>query len=372
MRKYISIKLMAFCGILFFIISCGHNKQADDATNSQITLSGDTVLVSANSSILSKLKLQTVSEQEYNSQCTTTGTVKPLSGHLAEVSTPFEGRIVKSRVKLGEKISSGTPLFEVTSSDYMEAVKAFLQAKQTKILNEKNYQRKKDLTENGIGSKKELEEAETDLKIAEKEYEKTKATLHIFNVKPDEIDIAKPLIVRSPISGEVVKNDIVVGQYQKSDDAPVITVADLDKVWVVARVKEKNIGQISHQDQVQIFTESMPDKPIRGFVDYIGNIMDEQTRSVEVYIECENHTKLLKSGMFVTTSFEHKTSQAIIIPASAVLQEEDKSFVYVQVGKNKFSKKQVAVSSNGDKSLIVKTGLSSNDVIVADGGIYLR
>lgn len=356
--------------ISVLFISC--SKPEEGQKVSDLRSSGDTVFVSEKSPLLSKIKLLTVSHQEYNSQCITTGTVKPLSGRLAEVSSPFEGRILKSYVKLGEKITAGTPLFEVTSSDYLEAVKAFLQAKQSKILSEKNYQRKKDITENGIGSKKELEEAETDLKIAEEEYEKTKATLNIFHVKADDIDLSKQLIVRSPISGEVVKNDIVVGQYQKSDATPVITIADLDIVWVVARVKEKNIGQISPQDQVQVFTESMPEKPIRGFVDYIGNIMDEQTRSVEVYIECENHTKLLKSGMFVTASFEHKMVNAIIIPSTAVLQDGDKSFVYVQVGKNKFSKKQVVISSSGDENMIVKKGLESNDVIVAEGGIYLR
>ncbi len=358
--------------IVISVLLIGCSKPEEGQKVSDLKSSGDTVLVSQNSSILSKIKLLTISRQEYNSQCITTGTVKPLSGRLAEVSSPFEGRIVKSYVRLGEKITSGTPLFEVISSDYLEAVKAFLQAKQNKILSDKNYQRKKDITENGIGSKKELEEAESDLKIAEDEYETTKATLDIFHVKADDVDLSRQLIVRSPISGEVVRNDIVVGQYQKSDNAPVITIADLDKVWVVARVKEKNIGQISPQDQVQVFTESMPEKPIRGFVDYIGNIMDEQTRSVEVYIECENHDKLLKSGMFVTASFEHKLVNAILIPSTAVLQDGDNSFVYVQVGKNTFLKKQVVISSNGDENLIVKTGLDSNDIIVADGGIYLR
>ena len=371
MKLYNSFKYIAYCCLFVFETSC-HNHQKDSGLDAQVIISGDTVSIQSNSSILSKISLKTVSPQDYTSQSVTTGTVKPLSGHLAEVSTPFEGRIVKSYVKLGEMISSGTPLYEVSSSEYFDAVKAFLQAKQSKMLSEKNFQRKKDLTEHGVGSKKEFEEAESELNIAEKEFDKTEATLRIFNVNADNIDMSKPLIVRSPISGEVVKNTITVGQYLKSDAEPVITVADLNKIWVVARVKEKNIGQINRQDRVEVFTESYPDKPIRGFVDYIGNIMDEQTRSVEVYVECENHDKILKPGMFVTTSFEHKRSNAIILPASAVLQQEDKSFVFLQINKNKFVKKQIIVSSNGDKNLIVHSGIETGNVIVTEGGIYLH
>jgi membrane fusion protein, heavy metal efflux system len=357
---------------LVAIYSCGHKNQQDNS-NADLSITGDSVSISDNSPVLSKLTLQTATQQDYTSQCITTATVKPISGHLAEVSSPFEGRIVKSFVKLGEKVSSGTPLFEVNSNEYFEAVKAFLQAKQTKLLSEKNLQRKKDLAANGVSSKKELEEAETDFTIAQKECEKAEATLRIFNVNADDVNMAKPLVVRSPISGEVVKNNITVGQYQKTDGESVVTIAELEKVWVVARVKEKNIGQITRQDKVLIYTESLPEKPIEGFVDYIGNMMDEQTRSVEVYIECNNHEKTLKPGMFVTTSFGHKISNAIVVPSSAVLQQEDKSYVFVQIGKNKFCKKPVTVFSNGDdKHLVVSAGIDNGSIIVTDGGIYLR
>lgn len=338
----------------------------------KILVRGDTVFVPLSSPVGTKLKIDTVDSQEYIIQFMTTGVVKPLSGHLAEVAAPFEGRIVKSFIKLGQKVTTGTPLFEVSSSDYLESVRMCLQARRERELAEKNYIRKKDLLESGISSRKEFDEAKLALDLADKECEKTTAILKIVNINPEEADLTQPLIVRSPISGEIVRTDITVGQYVKSDSDPIVTVADLGKCWVVARVKEKDLGAINPKDQVEVFTEGLPDRAIKGVVNYIGNIMNEQTRSVEVFIECENPEKILKSGMFVTVKFYHELADAIIIPASSVLQDYNKSYLFVHAGRGIFVKREVSVTSITDKKLIVYSGLETGNIIVSEGGIYLR
>jgi cobalt-zinc-cadmium efflux system membrane fusion protein len=332
----------------------------------------DTVFVSVNSLIRTNLKMETVVYQEYIVQFTTTGVVKPLSGHKAEITAPFEGRIVKSFTKLGQKVKTGTPLFEVSSSDYLETVRMFLQTGRQRELAERNYLRKKELLNKEISSKKVFDEAKLEFDLAYKEHEKTAAMLKIFNINPIDADLAQPLIVRSPISGEVVRSDITVGQYIKSDSDPIAIVADLDRIWVIASVKEKDLGAINLKDQVEIFTESLSDMSVKGSVDYIGNIMNEQTRSVEVYIECDNPEQVLKCGMFVTVRFYHKLDNAIIIPSSSVLQDYDKCFLFVQKGPDLFVKRKVSVISIPGNRIIVHSGLEPGNIIVSEGGIYLQ
>ena len=335
-------------------------------------VSGDTAFVPSGSPLRTKLKMYTVNNQDYNAQFTTTGVVKPLPGHMAKVASPFEGRIVRSFITLGQKVNTGSSLFEVTSSDYLEYVKTFFQAKRERELVEKNYQRKKDLLETGISSKREFEEAKLEFDLAEQEYEKSAAILKILGLDPEKADLTQPLIVRSPITGEIVKTDITVGQYIKSDAEAIVTIADINKIWVVANVKEKDLGAISLNDQVEVFTESMPDHPIKGVVNYIGDIMNQETRSVEVFIECQNPLHSLKCGMFVTVLFYHELNDAIIIPASSVLQDYDQSYLFVQLGQDVFVKKQVTVNSTGDRKLIVHSGLKTGDIIISEGSIYLR
>jgi membrane fusion protein, heavy metal efflux system len=364
---------LLFILVLLVFVSCKHNdKSAQSDKESIIRKADESVEIPEQSPVLQKIHLFTVIPENYHSHYITTGTIKVITGSKAELSAPFEGRITKSYVKLGQMVSAGSPVFEIYSPDYFETVKAFVEARQGKQLATNNYYRQKDLLEHGVGSKKEAEEAEAAFQVANREYEKAESSLLIFNVKPDDISLSKPLIVRSPISGEIVKNNLTVGQYLKDDAEPQAEVADLSKVWVVAQVKEKNISLINSIDSVHVVTDAHPNQQINGIVTYVGSILDEQTRSVEVYVECRNSQKALKPGMFANVAFTHEILGAIVIPGSAVLQEEDHSYVFVQTGKNKFAKRTVEIISGNDKDIIVNSGLAPNETIVAEGAIYLR
>ncbi len=333
---------------------------------------GDTVFVPASSPVMTKLKFISVSPGDHTGYFATTGVVKPISGHKAEVASPFEGRIVRSFVNLGQKVILGAPLFEVSSSDYLEHVRMFMQAKKEKELAEKNLARKKDLLDKGVSSRKEYDEAKLEFDLADKELEKTASILKIMNLNPDDADLIKPMVVRSPIAGEVVSTQLTAGQFIRSDGDPLVIVADINQIWVVANVKEKDLGAFNLNDQVEVFTESMPDNPIKGKVSYIGNIMNQETRSVEVYIECQNPDHILKCGMFVAIRFYHTVPNSIVIPASSVLQNHEKSYLFVQVRPGVFVRKRVEVKSFNEKELLVNSGLEPGKIIVSEGGIFLQ
>ncbi len=362
--------------LAFFLIiamnSCKNKVAENNGQENAIKKSGDSVIVPSGSALINKLEFDTVKTQDFRAEYVTTGIIRPLPGHLAAVTTPFEGRVVTSFVRLGEKVRQGSPVFSLSSADYFEAVKDFREALKEKEIAERNFARKKELLEQGISSRKEFDDAAMTSEIAEKEYEKSSATLQVFNVKPEEADFTHPLIVRAPISGEIVKNDITIGQYLKSDSEPGVLLADLDKIWVVAHVKEKDLGRMSPKDKVEVFAENLPDKPVAGTVDYIGGIMEDQTRSVEVYIECVNAGKLMKPGMFVTVKFYHNIVSAIIIPSSSVLQDEQSSFLFINAAPGIYLKRNVIVSSAENRKLLVTSGLKQGDVVVSEGGIYLR
>jgi membrane fusion protein, heavy metal efflux system len=352
--------------------SRGGRGHAEQPAGVHTSISGDTVFVPEGSSVHMKLKMQTVNTGEYSGLCYTTGVVKPVAGHLAEVSTPFGGRIVKSFVSLGQKVNRGTPLFEVSSSDYIESVRLFLQAKRQREMTEINLTRKKDLLESGITSRKEFDEARLEFDLADKEYEKSAEILRIYNINPDEPDLTRPLMIRAPISGEIVKNDVTVGQYINADSEPIVTIADLDRIWIVANAREKDLGKISLRDKVNIITESHPNDPIAGSVHYIGNMMNEQTRSVEVYIESENRSHILKPGMFVSVCFSHRLKNALLVPSGSVMQEREGSYIFVRADDGVYVKRRVSVTPAENNSLVVLSGLESGSTVISEGGIFLQ
>jgi RND family efflux transporter, MFP subunit len=355
----------------FCILSVSCKKNTPIETPTDITSQGNIVIVSENSAVNSKIKLQTIELRAFSTEFNTTGTVKAITGQMAEIAPLFDGRVTQSFVRLGQKVSAGTPLFELHSAEFSETVKGYFQSLQTKKMKESGLQRQKDLVKNGVGSVRDLEEAETDYEVALKDYESAVSNLKTLNIDPEKINMGQALKIVSPIAGEVVQTDMVIGQYVRSDDGPLAIVAELSRVWVVAQVKEKNIGSILKDDKVEIRTDANPEQVISGYVYHISELLDEETRSVQVLVECDNSERRLKPGMFTSVHFIASPKESIVIPSTALLQNEDVTYVFVQEEKGKYSKRQVkAVTANQQESLITE-GLRVGDIIIVEGGIYL-
>ena len=362
-------KIFILSGLCILMIACKQNKSANKSAD--IQYKGDTLIVSEQSVVNSKIKIYTVEESNYSTGFNTTGNVKAISGQMAEIAPPFDGRITKSFIKLGQKVNAGTPIFEIHSSEFSGAVKDYFQTLQTKKTAESNLSRRKDLVSNGVGSARELEEAETEYEIALREHENAEATLRMFGIDPESISMGQPMKVVSPIAGEIVQTNIVIGHYVKSDAEPLAIVADLNEVWVVAHIKEKDINSIRPEDKVEIRTEADKGHVITGRISHISELMDEETRSLQVLITCNNTDRLLKPGMFANVHFINAPKSSIVIPSTALLQKEDENYVFVQIGEGKYIRREVKATIVSPHESIINDGLFPGNIIISEGGIYL-
>jgi membrane fusion protein, heavy metal efflux system len=365
MKKYFYLLLIATV-----VSSC--KQKEDSKENHDFTVQGDTISVSKESSLTGKLKTSIAVPETYYPHFSTSGVVKAIPTKYAEIASPFAGRITKSLIRLGQKVIAGSPIFEISSPEFFETTKEFYQAKQEMGLAYKNLRRENDLLQNKVGVKKEKEEAELDYELKKKDFENAKAALQVYRINTNHLVFGHPLVVRSPISGEVVKSNIVLGQYLKEDAAPVAIIANLNTVWVVAHVKEKDVNLIRNLSNVDISLVALPGKDIKGRIYHISEMMDEDTRSVEVLIECKNTKRLMKPGMYATVKLTDAPISKILIPSSAVLQDEDDNYVLVSIGNNKYVKRKVTTASATGGRLVVLSGLNPREQIVTEGTFYLN
>ncbi|MEA9414842.1 efflux RND transporter periplasmic adaptor subunit [Flavobacterium sp. PL02] len=368
-RKLEYPNMILFLILITIFTACNDKKTATE--NENYSLKGDTIIVPATSTIAPKLKLETVKNEPYQLELITAGTVKAIPNFYAEIAPPFSGRVTKVYLKLGMKTQAGTPLFEMVSPDFIDAQKNFFQAKSAYQVAKLSLKRQQDLKANGVGSQKDLEEAETNFEVNEKEYQNAVASLKIFGVNVNKLVFGQPLIITSPIAGEVITNEVVMGQYIKADDMPKAKVADLKKVWVAGQVKEKDIRFIHELDGAEIQVASYPDKKITGKIYHVDEMVDEATRSVQVLIECVNNDHALKPGMYVTVKFIDTPENTLFVPAKAVLQFNDKSFVLVQIAKGKYTRRYVETGISNKGKIVILSGLKPNESIISEGAFYL-
>lgn len=350
--------------------SCRHPKN-DDEVVLAVTLKGDTVLVNDESPVLSKLKTEVVRLESFRMEFTTSGIVKAIPANYAEIASPFAGRITKSFVRLGQKVAPGSPIFEISSPSFFETGKAYYQARQEMELALKSLRRERDLVQNKVGVQKEMEEAEVNYELKKKDYENALASLKVYQINPDDLVLGQPLVVHSPIAGEVVADHIVLGQYIKEDAEPVAVVANLNRVWVAAHVKEKDLTLLQALEEVEIRLVAMPERVFSRKIYHISEMLDEDTRSVEVLIECDNTSRLMKPAMYGSVRLSDREAEIIRIPTTAILQEENGSYVIKSIDKHVFYRQKVKTGTTSDDRIVITSGLGSGDVIVSAGAFYL-
>ena len=355
---------------IIYLSACGTKNVQDEEKN--FLIKGDTIQVKENSTLISKIKLSEVAILPYSKEVITAGTVQPIPTQFAYIAPPFAGRVVKSHITLGQKVNANTPLFEIISPDFTSAQKEYFQARSSRDLAKKDLERKKDLIKNGVGSQKEFEEAHNTLQIEEKEYENAYSALLVYQVKPENMVLGQPLIIRSPISGEVINNNVVTGQYISGDSDPVATIANLTQVWITAQVKEKDIRFIHQGDDMDIHISALPGQIVKGKVYHLEAAVDEETRSIKVLSICNNNDGLLKIGMYTTVHFLDNPIDFIHLPEKALLQDEKESYVYRQTAPNTYIKTAVEVEATKDGAAIISKGLKAGDTIISEGGYYFK
>lgn len=341
----------------------------------EVLYEGNKVTVTDGSPIISKLKYETVGLESFSSEMRTVGTVQAEPEHYAEVSVPFDGRIMRSYVKLGARVRAGQTLFDMSSPEFLEASKSYFQTVQNYTKAKSDYDRKKTLLEHGIISQRELEESFAEAENARQDKESAEAMLKVYGMSPESLKMGQAMGVVAPISGEVVYNAVTTGSFTKADSDPLVTIADLGRVWVTALIKERFIGSVTKGGKAEVFIESEPDTIIWGDILNVGNLVDEETRSIQVVISCDNADLKLKHGMYVSVHFMSEPKEAVVIPSTALFQGDGSCYVYVCTDEeNTFERRQVVIGESNDDNtrVCIRQGLNPGEKIISTGGLYLN
>ena len=208
--------------------------------------------------------------------------------------------------------------------------------------------------------------------IAERELEQAAAVLRIFNADTASLRMGQPLTAVSPIAGEVLSCDMTIGSYVSEGEGPLAVVADLSKVWVRAFVKERYFGAVQEGDRAVVHVPSAPDRTYAGRIHYVGEIVDPDSRALEVIVECDNSARTLKLGMFCNVLFSGTPQESVILPATALMQESGSDFVYLRLGDGSLLRHRVVSETVGDGNVRIISGLDGGETVMTSGGIYLN
>jgi cobalt-zinc-cadmium efflux system membrane fusion protein len=306
-----------------------------------------------------------------------TGAVSYNGFHTTPVITQVSGPVNRIAVVPGQMVTRGEPMLYVASPDYSQLRSNYLKAKDAYSLAQKAYARAKDLYEHHALAEQNLEQAESAEVQAQGDLTAAEAALKVLGINdPNALLTAPPSFeatVKAPISGQVVEQDVAVGQLLQPGTTQCFVISDTSNVWVLVNVYQKDLPYVRVGDPVTIRTDSYPDT-FQGRISYLAAALDPNTRTLQARIDTNNPGQKLKKDMYVVASVDAGTTpNAIALPDAAVLRDtENQPFVYVQQGDNQFGRRSVTIGESVKGQTQIISGLKAGDRVIGDGSLFLQ
>lgn len=305
-----------------------------------------------------------------------TGKVQFNEDHIARILPPVGGQVWQLHVQVGDRVHAGETLFMLNSRDVAAAFAEHEAAHRDADLAEKTYAMTQDLFEHQAASKLSLQQAENELAKATTRVQQNEQVLRVLGIDtPDDgrSTAAARVPVRSPIAGVVTQRAVTEGQFVEPQAEPLLTIADLSTVWVLADAFEHDLPRIAVGQTAEVTTAAYVDERFVARVSQIGNVVDPETHTVSVRFLVSNPSGHLKPGMFATAKLDlHDGPRSLTVPATAVFVEEGKSYSYVQTSDRTFARREVKTAGGGRDRVRVVSGLTAGEKIVTDGVLLLR
>ena len=306
-----------------------------------------------------------------------TGTVAYNGFRTTPVISPVSGPVSRVVVVPGQRVRRGDPMLYVASPDYSQLRTNFLKAKDAYALAEKALARAKDLYEHKAISEQGLEQAQSAAVQANSDLASAQAALKVLGVTDlDELANAPPSFevpVRAPIAGEVVEQDVAVGQLLQPGTTQCFLISDTSSVWVLVNVYEKDLPFVRVGDPVTIQTDAYP-VTFQGRISYVAASLDPNTRTLQARIDTSNPGGKLKKDMYVVAMVKAGTiPNAIALPDAAILRDsENQPFVYAATSSNQFGRRAVTLGESLNGQTEITSGVKVGDQVIGDGGLFLQ
>jgi membrane fusion protein, heavy metal efflux system len=306
-----------------------------------------------------------------------TGTVAYNAFRTTPVITQVSGPVSRVVVVPGQRVKQGQPMLFVASPDYSQLRSNYLKAKDAYALAQKAYARAKDLYQHHAIAEQALEQAESAEVQAGGDLVSAQAALKVLGITdPDALVQAPPTFevpVKAPIGGEVVEQDVAVGQLIQPGSTQCFMISDTSDVWVLVNVYQNDLPYVRVRDAVSIQTDAYP-QVFRGRISYVAASLDPATRTLQARIETANPGEKLKKDMYVTATVNAgKISQAIVLPDAAVLRDnENQPFVYSETSQNQFGRRAVTIGESVNGQTEITGGLKPGDHVIGNGSLFLQ
>jgi cobalt-zinc-cadmium efflux system membrane fusion protein len=346
---------------------------------------GQVVYFPKEAQFLLGVRTEQLAVRTLETRLTVPGKIVPRTDRFAALFPPVAGRVlappsglplVGARVRKGQVLALVRQSLSAADSAQLaegriKADSALAAARATLDQARRDLERVQGL--GGAVAEKEVQRAQLTVKLAEQDVERAQRERSLFSDSPStHTGRLAEYPIAAPLDGVLVQAHATVGE-QVDTGKVLFTVLDPRVVWVEAAVFADDVARVEAARSATLHAEAYESERFDATLFNLGQIVDEQTRTVKVIFEVKNDAGRLRPGQFVDVSIGAGGKQDVLaVPDAAVVEVEGRRLVYVHAAPEEFVAREVVLGAREDGWWAVKRGLSVGERVVTVGTYQLR
>jgi RND family efflux transporter MFP subunit len=290
------------------------------------------------------------------------------------------------KIDIGDSVKEGEVIAEIdipemvkeydrVKANLREAYASYEKAKADYTLQKLTYQRTKGTwdEEPGAVAKQDVDVAGAKLELAKANINSEKAKIDNAEADMKRIEaLLEYAKIKAPFDGVITKRfadpgALIRDATSNNSVSPVVTIMHINTVRVFTDIPEPDVPFVKKGNQASLVVDALSEREFSGTVIRFAEALNPATRTMRIEIDIPNPDHILLPGMFgnlILNLEVHKN--AIVIPATALIVEKDKTFVY-KVANGKVEKVEIKTGIDDGIQVEVIQGLTGNEDIVVKG-----
>jgi multidrug efflux system membrane fusion protein len=284
--------------------------------------------------------------------------------HQVNVTSDVSGRITEILFTSGANVKAGSPLVQLFDAPEQGDLASF---KAQATVAQLSLDRAKQLASRQFGPQATVDSTQAAFDQANAGIAKTEA-------------IISQKLVRAPFDGELGVRHVEVGQFLTAG-TQIVTLTDLSAVYANFTTTEKDSATLKVGQTVRVVVDAYPGRKFEGKITTIEPQINTDTRNIRIQATIDNPERILKPGMFATTTVVLPDKPAVVtVPETAVDYTLYGDSVYLITenrtddGKTNLTAVRTFVRTGDrvDGRVVITSGLKAGDRVVAVGQLKLQ
>jgi membrane fusion protein (multidrug efflux system) len=283
-----------------------------------------------------------------------TGDILPIQ--QASIYSKVSGNLDNVYVDIGSPVRAGQLLAQIDTTElfqqYQQAAATYDNARLT-------FQRNKELIDQNLIARQDLDNAEASMKVAKSAFETAKTKLGYASIT-------------APFAGTITKRYLDQGANVTSNNVNLFMLMDMSAMKIIIPVQEKDLPRVAKGKKALIRVDAYPGQTFEGVATRLSQAVDLTTRTMDVEIDIPNQEKLLKPGMYANVILIVGVQKnGLTLPTMALAKDEQGTYIFVVEG-NTAHRRTVTPGRENNGRTQIFTGLSPKENVVTVGQQFVK